>query len=961
MLGSQPADGIPAELDRRVKPVNPMAVAARVAVVGVGIFAAMLSFAASADESATSGQNAATPAIVSTQADPKHASVNSQPASNASSLVLQAEVVDSDGRPLAGAHVVVAISYSRASGDPDVVTERKFSSDTGRIRVEVTRNRENAKVRVATIWAYKPGLAIAFSYVMLAEIETPPVIRMALAEPLKYTITVRGPDDEPVAGLRLAPSVVRISINRRVTRSTLPDGVLESLTVTTDARGVAAPNYLPQTIVPLAVRVAGANVAPQSLPLESPDGRNVVLKMGRPGRLVGIVRTQEGLPLAGVPVDVWMQGSGTSKSGVGDQRVTPDAVLRLGETPLKTGPQGAFQTPPKLLGGSAYRVAIRQAGFQPFISDWVRLDGERASIPDIRLRRTYMLSGVVKDRQGREIPGARVFLPGGGPIIVTDASGRFALPEVRSGRTVILAECPGFQIHGRVVDPSAQIMVGSLTLARGDEAAREVMKPIPNAVPDDELRRLAYRLLEPYLHDGADGDDENARLEAISSLSTFDVDRALGVFQNGNFREKHAFYYSVQGVLAAELADKDPARAETLVEAIPELRTKVAAEVSLARALPAEERVRKQALLDRATKVLIDRLLNEKGAASLRLCSNVASAWLAIGERDRARAVVQAGRTVFDPLARRGGPYQSGFPGQLARVEPRQAFDWMNTLPADRARGMEVAEIAAELAYEHSAEAEQALRLREPGSDVTPAHLDMLRVCRRLARIDPPRASRVAKSIRTPGERACAWAFVALGLTEGRQAGAGEALDRAIREIDQIRQSGPGPVEVFNSSGVQIMYPTNPAAVILPVVERFAPDRVEEVFWRAVALHPHIDGDREDQLRTSYVGFECTLLARYDRAVAAALFEPTRAYLSAVGGGKEPGAGFTAGQIVAMGCLDPSAAVTYLESLNVPPKASVGNPAFAARLVLAEAWGLPPQQRWKQLCQSTGNGLAFEE
>ena len=41
--------------------------------------------------------------------------------------------------------------------------------------------------------------------------------------------------------------------------------------------------------------------------------------------------------------------------------------------------------------------------------------------------------------------------------------------------------------------------------------------------------------------------------------------------------------------------------------------------------------------------------------------------------------------------------------------------------------------------------------------------------------------------------------------------------------------------------GVRLMYPTNPAVVILPVVERIAPDRLAEVFWRAVALHPRLE------------------------------------------------------------------------------------------------------------------------
>jgi hypothetical protein len=42
-----------------------------------------------------------------------------------------------------------------------------------------------------------------------------------------------------------------------------------------------------------------------------------------------------------------------------------------------------------------------------------------------------------------------------------------------------------------------------------------------------------------------------------------------------------------------------------------------------------------------------------------------------------------------------------------------------------------------------------------------------------------------------------AWAFVPLGLAESKQPGAQEAADRAIQEIDHLRESGPGPDQVF--------------------------------------------------------------------------------------------------------------------------------------------------------------------
>ena len=90
--------------------------------------------------------------------------------------------------------------------------------------------------------------------------------------------------------------------------------------MTTDAKGVATLTYLPQSMVPLSIRVAGPGVAPHTLPLDVPQGRDIVLKLGRPGRVVGIVRTASGQPLADVPVELWVQGSGTLPSDLARSR-----------------------------------------------------------------------------------------------------------------------------------------------------------------------------------------------------------------------------------------------------------------------------------------------------------------------------------------------------------------------------------------------------------------------------------------------------------------------------------------------------------------------------------------------------------------------------------------------------------------------------------------------------------------
>ena len=60
----------------------------------------------------------------------------------------------------------------------------------------------------------------------------------------------------------------------------------------------------------------------------------------------------------------------------------------------------------------------------------------------------------------------------------------------------------------------------------------------------------------------------------------------------------------------------------------------------------------------------------------------------------------------------------------------------------------------------------------------------------------------------------------------------------------------------------------DPAASILPIVEKVAPERLEEIFWRAVALMPKDDTARQRGIVDFRVAAVATFLARYDRQVA---------------------------------------------------------------------------------------------
>ncbi len=157
--------------------------------------------------------------------------------------------------------------------------------------------------------------------------------------------------------------------------------------------------------------------------------------------------------------------------------------------------------------------------------------------------------------------------------------------------------------------------------------------------------------------------------------------------------------------------------------------------------------------------------------------------------------------------------------------------------------------------------------------------------------------------------------------------------------------------------GGSFIYPTNPAAVILPIVERIAPERLAEVFWRAVALYPLIERDREELLRSPYIGYECMLLARYDRQVAGAVSAPIDSYLRSLAAGSGPRDEFDPGVIAAMGCIDVPSALSLVESLAPPGGTRRLDPAHQARLRLAEMLGMGPEERWMRLWRSVGAQL----
>ena len=176
-----------------------------------------------------------------------------------------------------------------------------------------------------------------------------------------------------------------------------------------------------------------------------------------------------------------------------------------------------------------------------------------------------------------------------------------------------------------------------------------------------------------------------------------------------------------------------------------------------------------------------------------------------------------------------------------------------------------------------------------------------------------------------------------------------------------MRESGPRLDRVTIASGVRLIYPTNPAATILPIVERIAPDRLADVFWRAADLCTRLDIEHEDRFLRSAIGFECMLMARYDRPATAILFAPMDIYLRSIVAGSRRDAAFTPSLLLAKACLDPRAAAEMVEGL--PPAQTLGRaePTNGARITLFEVLGQPADRRWKRIWHNINSSLPLDD
>ena len=868
----------------------------------------------------------------------------------AGSLALSGVVVDRAGMPMPDVEVMLAARMPADGSFPTLA--RTMTDRQGAFRLEVDRQRLKGIGLIRLIWAYRPGQAVTIQSADLMRNGAIPPVRLTLAEPLRRTLTILDSAGHPLAGVRLAP--VSYAINGRAMFFT-PDDWVERLTVASGADGVAALPYLPATIDPLTVQVTAPGFAPHNLPLPyRPGSDRFTLKLGRPARLAGSVYYSSGQPAANVPVEVWVDNLYHKPSNPDDKIRLWPTLIHFDSGPVRTRPDGSFVTPHQLMTGSSYRIMIRPEGEALVASDWLPATTELTTAPTLRLRQRRKLVGLVHDRQGQPVAGARVFLPSGQPTAIADARGHFLLEGDLRDRTYLLVQADGFRSQGWPAVPARQPAERTLILVRTSESPDRLMAPLSSPISVEESRGLARRALEPSLQRALEKGDDDSRGNCLRLLCLIDPARALELLETRHFENRRTDA-SLRYSIATELLATDPVEAESIVAAIAIPAGRARGYVALAEALPAAERDRKRRLLEHATVQANAPAGAGRGADSehrLTLLAQVADAWLDLGEVEKARPLISEGLKLVAalPPPQRFEPY---FLQSAARLELDRVLFLIRDLSTARRRRSCYIRIALALASEHPAEAERIFELVDDSSDAPGLERKnqvALRLCLPMAKTDSRRAQRLIAELKTPREQACAWALVALGLADRDKPGARSALAESIRLIERLGSP-------FGSAEVATLWQRvalNPAASILPIVEKVAPERLEDVFWKAVALMPKDDMARERGIAGFLVADFSIFLARYDRQVADVFLTQAMAT-----GSRGPGGSASSVWSVMRGnaCVDPQRALALFEAL---PRAGPDRSRMANRVTdearddLITSLVEPIDEHWKNIWRASG-------
>ena len=569
---------------------------------------------------------------------------------------------------------------------------------------------------------------------------------------------------------------------------------------------------------------------------------------------------------------------------------------------LQTDTQGRFEGPRRLRRDREYRALADAPGYSPGRTRPLRPGPSGVlTFPEIvlpREARRFTAEGRVLDRQGRPVAGAEVCASREGPCCrrtQTDVNGRFRLEDLAEGRNFLFAEAEGYRFSGRTIDPALGPF--DLRLTRLDEGPDTSMRTLTPAQP--ALAR-ARSVLAPYVERVLSHGDHATRVRTLELLARIDPKRVLALIDARGVEDAwfadHLRQTAAGGLIRANAAEE----ALVVLGSIRDVRWRAQGYLDAADALPPTSRALKGEWVEHALRDA--RTIRDPSSRVIAL-AGVAGRLIDLGESDRATLLLADSRLLAESLsgATSGGRARASFAECLALVDPAPALAMTDILVDPGAFDRSRLKIARSMAGQDPAQASRVLdTLRDPrvAAGALPA------LCHAMARLDAHRARRLIAQTRSADACLPAYALgmMALAVADADKPEATLWLREAFDLLADLTASGPIPPGAPHD-------PASVAAALLPVAERIDPRLIPELFWRTVSLHTPRPV-AEIQSEAVYA----MLLARYDRTVALAFFEPLASKARTTAEADiEP-------LVVAATVLDPDLAARLVDGLPEAPR-----------------------------------------
>lgn len=834
-------------------------------------------------------------------------------------------VVDSAGKPMEGADVW--LTGTGTFGEKTPVLSRTTTDAQGAFRVAIPPDPTGRRWSEAlVVWAHRIGSAVAGRSFQRTKPPGPEGVMFALGVPAEARFRVVDPDGHPVEGARLSPFIARLGGTRSL--AMLPDALADRLAVASDAEGEATLLGFPKESVHF-VRVASARFGRQRIMPKPAEAGIITVALAPVGAVSGRLIADD-------------PGTDRPSSFVAMTVPMPGAEPRVGEVEFTVAAEGRFEIPAIAVGTLRIFAPPSGAGDRPralLLGDRAVEAGKRieVEVPLDGPGRRRIVEGVVRDGGGQPVAGADVLQSGDGPRrtrTTTDAQGRFRLPGVNEGRAFVFASKDGYRFQGQPVDQTPGVV--EVVLTRQDVPPSAAYRTLPPLLSHDEELGLARRLIDPYVDQALKAGDEPAKVRTLEALARVEPARTLELLEKRLFTEPF-FNDMLRSRVAEGLGGRSPDEARDVIEAMQSPFAKALAYVQVSDDLPESDRAGRLELFDQAELQVRGTKEPQFRLAGL---ARVAERLLDLGETERATRLLREGQAVARelPNAAWAGFAKGAFAEELAQVDLAAALalckDLSDPLEFDRHHG----NIAHELASKDPAEAERVLAMvvkQQPSR----REYSATRVCYRMARVDLPRARRIAGTIEDPIQRAFTLGVMAQALADRDKRAASRLLAEAFDELGHASDAGLGTTAES---------PAVVGASLLPAVEATDPTRVSEYLWRSLAFRPPTPVDQAREAATAQAVVTVAMrLARYDRDLARMLLEPfarregrSPRILAEIDGRLVP---------VAAAAIDPRWAVDLVEALPDPPDVEVQRPKNRARLAVVQMLTRRGEARWKHL------------